>query len=125
MNIATTREQSLRLINCGVDPNTADMLWHRLCADRDYDLYTIPWQPLRIRRTELSANQYPAWSLSALLNLFKGWKGAIEYVEGGLWRAITTSPVGLGGLASCPIEACVKLAERIIDYGYKINNENN
>lgn len=72
-NIATTKEQSARLLQCGVDPETADMSWVRGAAnvsDGNLSLHPylrmqrINWQSMR-GRSEIT----PAWSLSALLAL--------------------------------------------------------
>lgn len=72
-NIATTPSQSRRLLQCGVDPETADMSWVRGAAnvsDGDLSLHPylrmqrINWQSMR-GRSEIT----PAWSLSALLAL--------------------------------------------------------
>ncbi|ROT19620.1 hypothetical protein EEL53_10275 [Muribaculaceae bacterium Isolate-114 (HZI)] len=72
-NIATTKEQSARLLQCGVDPDTADMSWVRDAAnvsDGNLSLHPylrmqrINWQSMR-GRSEIT----PAWSLSALLGL--------------------------------------------------------
>lgn len=72
-NIATTKEQSARLLQCGVDPKTADMSWVRGAAnvsDGNLSLHPylrmqrINWQSMR-GRSEIA----PAWSLSTLLSL--------------------------------------------------------
>lgn len=56
-NIATTREQSARLLQCGVDPRTADMMFtpHNTLSAEPYK------EGLKDR------GYFPAWSLSALL----------------------------------------------------------
>ena len=85
-NIATTKEQSARLLQCGVDPETADMSWVRGAAnvsDGNLSLHPylrmqrINWQSMR-GRSEIT----PAWSLSALLALLP------EKIEGGYWLTI-------------------------------------
>lgn len=74
-NIATTKEQSTRLLQCGVDPKTADMsirtitepylvedvMWHTP------ELKTLPYSEAKViyGNDEIT----PAWSLSALLGL--------------------------------------------------------
>ena len=72
-NIATTKEQSARLLQCGVSAESADMSWVRGAAnvsDGNLSLHPyrrmqrINWQSMR-GRSEIA----PAWSLSALLSL--------------------------------------------------------
>ena len=65
--IATTCEQSARLLACGVDPKTADMMWDRLDENRDYLLLSASWETNRIKNRKITVNTIPAWSLSALL----------------------------------------------------------
>lgn len=62
--IATTPEQSARLIACGVDLSTADMMWKE-------DLTSIRLQVLNHQWIENLRNLHysPAWSFSALLAL--------------------------------------------------------
>lgn len=68
-NIATTGEQSQRLLRCGVSTDTADMMWSRLDETRDHSLYAIPWYTPRQPNRKITDNDFPAWSLSALLEL--------------------------------------------------------
>lgn len=85
-NIATTREQSARLQQCGVDPETADMHWHGAIVPRggsltsppepseEWDLFNTPYgfMPEEMQKAKLMEDYYeiiPAWSLSALLEL--------------------------------------------------------
>lgn len=58
-NIATTKEQSARLLQCGVDPETADMMFtpHNTLSAEPY------------KETLKDRGYFPAWSLSALLAL--------------------------------------------------------
>lgn len=66
-NIATTPEQSQRLIACGVNPNTCDLAWQvpiTLSQKRKGDRILIFRNPNR----ELHNSDIPAWSLSALLD---------------------------------------------------------
>lgn len=71
--IATTREQSQRLLALGLKPETADMYLEkcRLPEAGDYYLHTLPnnvdakhWFSVRMNRDII-----PAWSLSRLLDL--------------------------------------------------------
>lgn len=68
-NIATTQEQVARLLRCGVSADTADMLWSRLDETRDHNLYAVPWRTPRLPNRKITDNDFPAWSLGALLGL--------------------------------------------------------
>ena len=62
--ICTTIEQSKKLIELGIDINTADMLW-------TYDFVVSDINGLNVISEQLKPeeNDIPAWSLSALLEL--------------------------------------------------------
>ena len=66
-NIATTSSQSRRLLECGVDPKTADMVWTRFESDGEQ------YERLDVMSEDAyevsSLKPAPAWSLSALLAL--------------------------------------------------------
>lgn len=85
-NIATTSEQSQRLLRCGVSADTADMCWHGAIVPRGGSLTSMPepseeWDlgvtPYSCMPEELQAAKLmedyneiqPAWSLSALLDI--------------------------------------------------------
>lgn len=85
-NIATTREQSARLPQCGADPKTADMHWHGAIVPRggsltsppepseEWDLFNSPYgfMPEEMQKAKLMEDYneiIPAWSLSTLLGL--------------------------------------------------------
>lgn len=61
--ICTSLEQSKKLIELGVDVNTADMIY---LYNDIMDRYI---EPAIIREFEFISNTLPAWSLSALLEL--------------------------------------------------------
>jgi len=65
--ICTSIEQSKKLIELGLDVNTADMLWQQIYDENhmlsDYRLELIPY------RFYSYTASIPAWSLSALLEL--------------------------------------------------------
>lgn len=67
-NIATTREQSARLLQCGVDPDTADMYYQTPITvsqkRQGEDMLLIKKSDATLFDTDT-----PAWSLSALLAL--------------------------------------------------------
>ncbi len=67
-NIATTKEQSTRLRQCGVDPKTADMCWYKAkAANKEGYTWILISENYHKRRN--SDEFIPAWSLSALLGL--------------------------------------------------------
>lgn len=67
-NIATTKEQSARLLQCGVDPETADMFYQTPITvsqkRQGEDMLLIKKSDATLFDTDT-----PAWSLSALLAL--------------------------------------------------------
>ena len=84
--IATTQDQSARLLQCGVPAETADMCWHGAIVPRggsltsmpepseEWDLWTDPYSnmPEGMQAAKLMEDYYeiqPAWSLSTLLEL--------------------------------------------------------
>ena len=75
-NIATTREQSARLLQCGVDPETADMCYqfigecfnntdNPICSTPKEQYATVSGYGFGDYRIHIT----PAWSLSTLLGL--------------------------------------------------------
>lgn len=128
LKIATTDEQSKRLLDCGIDPNTADM-----CYDSGA-LSLMKYQSAVIerdsRREKYEIN--PAWSLSSLLELIPqrimapkcltpcdfilhhhigGWTAMYHDnktsgdAEDYMWQCVSERT------ASDPIEACVMMIE--------------
>ena len=84
--IATTLDQSARLLRCGVSADTADMCWFGAIVPRggsltsmpepseEWDLWATPYScmPEEMQATKLMEDFteiIPAWSLSALLGL--------------------------------------------------------
>jgi len=85
-NIATTKEQSARLLQCGVSAESADMHWHGAIVPRggsltsppepseEWDLFNSPYgfMPEEMQKAKLMEDYneiIPAWSLSAMLGL--------------------------------------------------------
>ena len=64
--ICTSIEQSKKLVELGLDVNTADMFWDLLDGDEpDEKIPNCCWD-----RFDITINEFvPAWSLSALLEL--------------------------------------------------------
>lgn len=82
-NIATTISQSRKLIELGLDPNSADMVW----TTANPDLPILLAYP--IEDCNNWNDKIPAWSLSALLEVIpKETLPALEYREGNKeWEA--------------------------------------
>lgn len=141
--IATTQDQSSRLLRCGVPADTADMMWSRLDETRDHSLYAIPWYTPRLPNRKITDNNFPAWSLSALLGLLPkeididGYPYRIsiyfenhdEPVIGNQWclyykpkkhnekSRIDDVPMYAPDLIECAVQMIIWL----INYGYKLN----
>ena len=135
--IATTQEQSQRLLRCGVSADTADMSWRTiLCPSNDE-----PWADPQLSVLSYSAakdiygDDYvePAWSLSALMTKvlpnkidFRGGPCLLEVINSNwqsdeqIWEV--AYDIDLGVDASDPIEACVLMAEKLVANGYKLND---
>lgn len=136
--IATDQNQSARLIACGVDPKSADMVW-------------TTWENDGEKLTQLSLmdefayeafclNPIPAWSLSRLLSLLpmeirkdgidftmmlkpypheeECYRWSVDYYDSELEATAYYSE------APDPIEACVRMVEKLTDNGYNINEIN-
>lgn len=65
--ICTDLEQSRKLVELGIEPNTADMLWGYYYNGENHCVPNI--RPFRDARNEIPNGYSPAWSLSALLEL--------------------------------------------------------
>ena len=133
--IATTPEQSQRLIACGVNPDTADMVWTKWSNDGE-ELLSL--SVLDESAYEVAClNPVEAWSLSALLELLPkeitddngdsyylsiAQEFPLSYEYG-----VSYKPCWSDGDAiirkrdNCPIEACVKAIEWLTANGYKLN----
>lgn len=127
--IATTKEQSARLLACGVSADTADMMFtpHNTLSVEPY------------KKALKDRGYIPAWSLSRLLELlpkrindeynYQKYGFKIEYsltFNDAPWQ-ITYK----GGTLvkpgyffdKSPIEACVKAIEWLTENGYKLNEQ--
>lgn len=145
---ATTKEQSQRLLECGVDPATADMCWTRFESDGEVserlgvmDEYAYEASSLR---------PILAWSLAALLSLLPAriynkesdneesddeeprydqyWfaLGKVDFKETDEYEAqYTPASLTLETLADFrrdnPIEACVCMVEWLVAHGYQLS----
>lgn len=134
-NIATTQKQTVRLLQCGVSADTADMCWYKAKSPNKegYSWMLISEKYLKRR----SSDEFvPAWSLSALLGLlpFKIHSGKYEY-----WLDIAPMDYGrqwsigyycmdkprvIKGLTHTDslIECAVQEIEWLTANGYKLND---
>lgn len=69
--ICTTREQSKRLLDLGLNPETADMNWTIVDTDREGNEYSVEYKSIGQGKYQLlHPNWYiPAWSLHRLIKL--------------------------------------------------------
>lgn len=151
--IATTQDQSQRLLACGVSADTADMCWYKAKSPNreGYSWMLIAENYLKRRITDEFT---PAWSLSRLLELLPkelndflftkwyepfqdGWdisdkesectiNGEVKlYFSGKTW-AVDYDWDGFKGRlpqSDDPIEACVLAIELLTANGYKLNEQ--
>lgn len=134
MNIATTHKQSSRIIECGVNKETADMMY-----SGQGTLSAIPFC-----KELYDIAYFPAWSLSALMTLLPStilsecgkeyhlelsrvrmhsqWE--VQWFDGMVRFSTrdkyTKEFIPLWGPS--PIEACVKAIEWLTSNGYKLND---
>ncbi len=123
-NIATYRFQSARLLSAGVKPETADMYW---------DNYNTIWAAAFKDCARKSENGFaPAWSLSALLTKVLPSEISRDATGYGLkifckddmqngiaWEIFYTDDMFVS--ASDPIEACVRMVEKLHANGHPLN----
>lgn len=142
--IATTSEQSQRLLRCGVSADTADMSIRTITEPMIRDV--AEWEtPLLLTMPYGSAKDIyrgdyvePAWSLSALLGLLPkrikrgGWSDYTLNVscDGCFWDLEYTYARYCGEDDSLvlfedadPIEVCVKAIEWLTENNYKLNEQ--
>lgn len=134
-NIATTPSQSRQLLQCGVDPKTADMFYQTPITvsqkRQGEDVLLIKKLDATLFDTDT-----PAWSLSALLSLLpkKIMNGVsrIYTVEIAYSHTFNDAPWAINyegnGLnknahfnGKSPIEACVQAIEWLTANNYKLN----
>lgn len=125
-NIATTQDQSQRLLRCGVSADTADMARYV-----DDSVPMMPWD----WTMGSYGGTFPAWSLSALLGLlpdiitYGGYQWGmfmtklskdcvcISYAR---WDNFNST---IGHLSGDSIEVCVKAIEWLTENNYKLNEQ--
>lgn len=126
--IATTAEQSARLLQCGVPAESADMSWFRAWGNvGDFNLNVKPYS-MMVRINEESCrgrNEItPAFSLSALLGLFPKEMGIAvgAYPGSDKYTCFTLIDPDVEPIvADTAIEACVIMVEQLYANGYALN----
>ena len=110
-NIATTIEQSKHLLELGLDPKTADMVW--VCyAAGGYRLEVLHRELFeRIMETDIAA-----WSLTALLEVMP-----ITITKDGMEYKLGVFPSGLFSIHSDTSKWTLQYCGR--DYSYKSRNK--
>lgn len=130
--IATDPSQSARLLDCGLDPKSADMF---MGVFNDGTPFLVVDDEEDADCPQLEGT--PAWSLSALLALLpmeirkngidftmmlkpypneeECYRWCVDYYDSDLEATAYYSE------APDPIEACVRIVEKLTDNGYKLN----
>lgn len=70
--ICTTKEQSQRLLDLGLKPETADMNWTIVDDDREGNSYSVEYKSIGRGKYQLLHPDWyiPAWSLHRLIELY-------------------------------------------------------
>ena len=116
MKICTDIEQSKKLIELGIDINTADMMWD------DWSLIDEGWKLSVGYYPEIEKDYgrkcYPAWSLAALLDILKNRAYSIDedanvilssYKTVEWWDLSICNSVLEEVTKSHPVDACVEM----------------
>jgi len=111
--IATTIGQSKRLLELGLDPKTADCMWLVTSRAR---LHVLDGEPIsNYDRWE----NYPAWSLSALLEVMP--KPDLYRETADLWVCVTFFKEGsIRGFGETAIDASCDTITKMFGRGYLI-----
>lgn len=112
--ICTSLEQSQKLIELGIDANTADMVYLRVYIgeERDYILLIDSYPEEYTEKGDGSLipvydEHIPAWSLTALLELIPNWQ-------------MQTQDNGIGILYGCKEEIKIIEGETPLDAAFEI-----
>lgn len=120
--IATTKEQSRRLLACGVSPDTADMCWTRFESDGEkYEQLSVMDESAY---EVASLTPIPAWGLSSLLGLLPKEMGIAvgAYPDSDKYTCFTLIDPDIEPIvADTAIEATVQMIEQFVANGYKLN----
>lgn len=129
--VCTTVQQSRRLLNLGLDPESADMIWCLVEKDKDEvcTLCVKAWSgSLQWQGQDISM---PAWSLSALLELMPQrivgpygelWKFGLEkdWDKTSCLVFYENKNSFVQKKAKEPIDACVEMIEWLTKNGQKL-----
>lgn len=129
MKICTDIEQSKKLIELGIDINTADMMWD------DWSLIDEGWKLSVGYYPEIEKDYgrkcYPAWSLAALLDILRNMAPSIDEdadvtlssyktVE---WWDLSINNSGLEAVTKSDlVDACVEMIFTLMIFTLKGNN---
>jgi len=67
--ICTSIEQSKKLIELGIDPQTADMIYYWFDNFEFNDEFNDEWYELHLGTNRVDDKDIPAWSFTALINV--------------------------------------------------------
>ena len=72
-NVSTSLKQSERLIELGIKPETAHMIWGKISAESDcWSCYNIPYEDVSPVGFLHDHGYKPAWTLGDLIDLLPG-----------------------------------------------------
>jgi hypothetical protein len=109
-NIATTISQSRKLIELGLSPNSADMVW--MCNKW---LYSI--EDNILNKTDFNEQDTLAWSLTALLDVMP--KPDLYRETADLWVCVTLFKEGsIRGFGETAIDATYDVITKMFERGY-------
>lgn len=127
-NIATTQDQSQRLLRCGVPAGTADICWFIESGKINKNKLSL--------NTEFIGSEFsspkghieyiPAWSLSALLGLLPKEMGIAvgAYPGSDKYTCFTLIDPDIEPIvADTAIESTVQMIEQLTNIGYKLNEQ--
>jgi hypothetical protein len=107
--ICTDIEQSKKLIELGIDVNTADMMWD------DWSLIDEGWKSIVGYYPEIEKDYgrkcYPAWSLAALLEQFEDTVGLAK--DYGLWFCYDNRKSYCSKHYDNPVDAAVEMFNKL------------
>lgn len=127
-NITTTKDQSGRLLRCGVSAGTADMCWYIESGKINIDKLSLNTEFIgSVFSSPKGHIEYiPAWSLSALLGLLPKEMGiaAGAYPGSDKYTCFTLIDPDIEPIvADTAIEAVVQMIEELTSNSYKLSEQ--
>ncbi len=123
--ICTSREQSERLLKCGISPNTADMslveIPYEFNDGRKITNIKAINRPYRLAQLSYREkhNFLPVWSLSAILDMMPPFTRLIKHPMGDRYVCnIIDFDCTFEAIGDTAIEACVKMIEWLSENGH-------